>query len=184
MNAALLTRLIHADAERMRLLGLVRALDLPDCWIGAGAVRNAVWDHLHGRAPRAPGGDIDIIWFDPGQADREVDARIEQALRGADGAIDWSVKNQARMHTGNGDGPYASAPDAMRYWPETATAVGVRLDASGELVIAAPFGLDDLFDGVIRPTPAFTEHKRTLFDARWQGKRWLNEWPLLRLASK
>ena len=183
MNARLLTRLIRADAERMRLLALVRALDLPDCWIGAGFVRNAVWDHLHGRAPRVPDGDIDIIWFDPLRTGPATDEGIEHALRALDAAIDWSVKNQARMHAGNGDQRYASAEDAMRYWPETATAVAVRLDAGGLLEIAAPFGLDDLFAGVIRPTPGFVERKRAVFDARWQAKRWLVRWPRLRLQA-
>jgi hypothetical protein len=32
------TRLMTADAERMRLLGIVRNLHLPDCWVGAGFV--------------------------------------------------------------------------------------------------------------------------------------------------
>ncbi|WRQ77412.1 nucleotidyltransferase family protein [Pseudomonas saxonica] len=30
---------------------MVRSLNLPDCWIGAGFLRNAVWDYLHGRSP-------------------------------------------------------------------------------------------------------------------------------------
>lgn len=184
MNASLLTQLIHADAERMRLLALVRALDLPDCWIGAGFVRNAVWDHLHGRAPRAPDGDIDIIWFDARRTGPATDPGIEHALRALDAAIDWSVKNQARMHAGNGDLPYASTEDAMRYWPETATAVAVRLGAAGLLEIAAPFGLDDLFAGIIRPTPGFVVRKRAVFDGRWQAKRWLVQWPRLRLRAE
>lgn len=36
-------------------------------------------------------------------------------------ALGLPVKNQARMHLRNGDRPYQSATDAMRYWPETAT---------------------------------------------------------------
>ena len=32
-------------------------------------------------------------------------------------------------------------------------AVGVRLEEDGELTVAAPFGLDDVFDLTIRPTP-------------------------------
>ncbi|MEQ1549262.1 MAG: nucleotidyltransferase family protein [Chakrabartia sp.] len=33
----------------------------------------------------------------------------------------------------------------MRYWPETATAVAVRLSDEGILEVEAPYGLTDLF---------------------------------------
>lgn len=50
MSEKALQTLISSDAQRWHLLDIVRSLALPDCWIGAGFVRNAVWDHLHGRA--------------------------------------------------------------------------------------------------------------------------------------
>jgi hypothetical protein len=70
----------------------------------------------------------------------------------------------------------------MRHWPETATAVAVRLDRDGVLHIAAPYGLEDLFGAVLRPTVRFVQEKRELFDARWQGKAWLSLWPQLQFA--
>ncbi|WP_419747544.1 nucleotidyltransferase family protein [Pseudomonas syringae] len=51
--------------------------------------------------------------------------------------------------------PYLSTTDAMRYWPETATAIAIRLGESGSCEIAAPLGLDDLFGLVIRPAAGF-----------------------------
>ena len=51
------------------------------------------------------------------------DRAIEAELRALAPGIDWSVKNQARMHLRNGDPPYSGATDAMRHWPETATAI-------------------------------------------------------------
>jgi len=41
--------IISNDPLRWRLLHRVHDLGLPDCWVAAGFVRNAVWDHLHGR---------------------------------------------------------------------------------------------------------------------------------------
>jgi hypothetical protein len=178
-----LRELIERDPARMRMLAQVRALALPDCWIGAGFVRNAVWDALHQRPPAPPRGDVDVIWHDPVRCSASVDRAIEARLRAADGGVNWSVKNQARMHIGNGDAPYGSACEAMRHWPETATAVALRLDAAGAIEIAAPYGLDDLFEGIVRPTLRFVLDKREVFDARWQGKNWLGEWPLLRLKQ-
>src|SRR4051812_36797259 len=94
-----LRSLIAADADRMRLLERVRALRLPDCWVGAGFVRSAVWDRLHDRAPSAPENDVDVVWFDEAQANSAIDAMIEARLKTAEPAVEWSVKNQARIST-------------------------------------------------------------------------------------
>ncbi len=40
--------LVAADAWRMGLLRALREVGPEDAWIGAGFVRNAVWDRLHG----------------------------------------------------------------------------------------------------------------------------------------
>ena len=39
--------IIAADPLRSRILRLVQELELPDCWVAAGFVRSAIWDHLH-----------------------------------------------------------------------------------------------------------------------------------------
>lgn len=172
-----LRALLKTESPRWQILQHVRALQLPDCWVAAGFVRSAVWDHLHGCTACSLPPDIDVIWFDPDNALPEQDAELEAQLLQVDNRFNWSVKNQARMHLRNGDQPYASATDAMIYWPETATAVAVRLAADDELEIAAPFGLDDLFDLVVRPTERFREEKRHQFVERLQNKQWLTKWP-------
>lgn len=43
-----LQTLLLNDPLRMQALCAVRDLQLSDGWIGAGLVRDAVWDHLHG----------------------------------------------------------------------------------------------------------------------------------------
>ena len=95
-------------------------------------------------------------------------------------ALPWSVRNQARMHTRNADAPYRSATDAMRPWPETASAVAAWLDAAGCLHIAAPCGL---FDLALRPTPVAAARRPRVFAARLAAKPWLHEWPRLRVAG-
>ena len=178
-----LRAILRADPLRWRLLNVVQALDLPDSWIGAGFVRNAVWDHLHQRAPSPPDGDVDVIWYDPHRADPAEDLGHEAALRTAEPSIIWSVKNQARMHERNGDAPYASAVDAMRYWPETATAVAARRQDHDRCEIAAPFGLEDLLGLVLRPTPRFSGEKRRVYEERLRTKGWTASWPHLREAG-
>ena len=178
-----LQTLIASDDRRMRVLRIVRDLGLPDCWVAAGFVRNCVWDHAHGRALSPLPQDIDVIWFDSSTCDARRDTDLEAALRDRDGTLAWSVKNQARMHARNGDAPYRSAKDAMRYWPETATAVGVRLDTRGRVEVAAPFGLDDLFGLVVRPPPRFLGGKHAVYLDRVRSKNWERDWPGLRVNS-
>lgn len=182
-GVALVTAILRADALRWRLLEIVRDLNLPDGWIGAGFIRNAVWDHLHGRAPSPPSGDVDVIWYDPHRNDAARDARYEAALRTVDSSIAWSVKNQARMHSRNGDRPYKSATDAMRFWPETATAIAVRRSENDDVMVAAPFGFDDLLQLILQPTPRFRGEKRAVFEDRLHSKAWVTTWPLLRAAD-
>lgn len=177
-----LSRLIRGDAARMRVLANVRELGLPDCWVAAGFVRNCAWDHLHGFVPSMLQKDIDVIWFDPLRAARVHDEALEATLRSVDSTLAWSVKNQARMHFRNADRPYQSALDAMRYWPETATSVAVRLDQRGALEVVAAYGLDDLFALVIRPGDRFLDEKHAIYLERIRAKRWQATWPRLTLA--
>ena len=76
-----------------------------------------------------------------------------------------------------------SATDAMRYWPETGTAVAARRRGSEGCDIAPPFGLDNLFELVVQLTPHFRVEKRTIYKDRIRTKGWLEYWPLLTRAE-
>lgn len=172
------------DERRFRILTRVSDLALPDCWIGAGFVRNTVWDLLNGYKTPETANDVDVIWFDSMNTDLEFDSKIEQRLLSVEPTVPWSVKNQARMHARNGDEPYTSCAHALSFWPETATAVAARLTGVEEIEILAPFGLDDLFQGIVRPTPRFRQDKLDLFEKRWREKEWLKKWPFLRITPQ
>ncbi|WP_454562800.1 nucleotidyltransferase family protein [Pseudomonas sp. AIG] len=183
-HEAQLKALLTHDPVRMKILRIARDLNLPDCWIGAGFVRSLVWDHLHQRKPSTLPDDIDVIWFDPTRAKTETDSALDKKLSGLCSEVNWSVKNQARMHQRNADAPYRSAADAMTYWPETATAVAVRLDHHGEVEVSAPLGLEDLFSGVVRPTDRFKSEKSHLFLDRIRSKAWREIWPELTFVTQ
>lgn len=55
--------LIAADSSRLHLLRVLREVGPEGAWIGAGFVRNAVWDHLHGYGEATPLADIDVLHF-------------------------------------------------------------------------------------------------------------------------
>jgi uncharacterized protein len=181
-DEAAICRLIAASSFHLAALTAVRALALPDCWIGAGFVRAAVWDHLHGFATPTPLADIDVVWFDPAHLGPDIDAALERRVSATLPGLPWSVTNQARMHERNGDPPYLSTSDALRHWPETATAVAVALSATDEVTLTAPLGIDDLLAMVVRPTPHFRKHRLAAFRERQERKNWPAVWPRLRYA--
>lgn len=183
-NAAEIIATIEGQPDMMRLLDAVGRLGLPDAWIGAGFIRNAVWDVLHGRRIDCTLlGDIDVVFFDPVDTRPERDAAIERDLRAAcPHAAPWSVRNQARMHRRNGDAPYLDTEDAVRHWPETATAVAVRSRLGGRVELIAPHGMADLLAVIVRPTPAFAA-KMEICRRRVIGKGWLARWPRLTVVG-
>ncbi|VXC46099.1 hypothetical protein SPHINGOAX6_20049 [Sphingomonas sp. AX6] len=87
---ASLCTLLFQDQVRRAALEAVAALNLPDCWIGAGFVRDAVWDHLHGYGTRPSSGDV--VWFGPAAKHEDMDQRIERQLGFALPDVEWSVK--------------------------------------------------------------------------------------------
>ncbi len=163
-------------------LKAVEALGLRDAWIGAGAIRNAVWDCLHGyEVTVAAGSDADVVYFDAESAYASQDLAIESRLRAHMPDVPWQVRNQARMHEQNGDPPYRDTEDAIRCWPETATAIAARI-AGGRIEVIAPHGVDDLVRLIVRPTSAFS-HKQDLYAARLAAKGWARRWPRLTFVA-
>ncbi len=182
MNNALdrIAAILAATPGRLRLLRVVRDLHLPDTWIAAGAVRNSVWDHLHGFTNPSPLNDVDVIWFDPSDASAERDAELEATLRDRCPGPAWQVRNQSRMHLRNGDPPYRDSLDAMRHWPETATAVAARLCDDDRIEVITGFGPEDLLDLVLRPTPTGLQRLEAFWE-RVESRGWLRIWPRLRV---
>ncbi len=173
---------IEHQRHLIELLEGVRTLRLPDCWIGAGLLRNAVWDALHGISAGAlRDSDVDVIYFDPIDNHPDRDRALEQHLLISLPGVPWSVRNQARMHERNGDRPYNSTEDAVRRWPETATAIAARL-AGTRVTLLAPHGIDDLVSLIVRPTPAFTR-KLDQYRARITAKNWAATWPRLTIID-
>lgn len=169
--------LIAGDPERRACLAAVAALDLPDCWIGAGFLRNPVWDHLHGFHAATPLNDIDVVYFDPKTPDPAREQVLEAELAERLPGRPWSVRNQARMHQRNGDRPYRSTADALTYWLETPTALAMRWQPDSGPEMLAPFGLDDLYALIVRPTAHAKAHRMTAYHARVTAKNFAKTWP-------
>lgn len=175
-SEAILKSWIQEDDLRMCALQLAASFNLPDHYIAAGFVRNLIWDKLHGFDHTRALNDIDLIYFDKSKISKKYDEKIAFELNKVL-PLNWSVKNQARMHVRNRDEPYRSSMDAMRYWPEIETAIGVRLNKDGLLQIETPFELESMFD--LNITMNSFRPKPNIFAQRVREKRWCETWPKL-----
>ena len=161
------------------MLEAIRPLRLPDWYIAAGAIRNSVWDSLHGSLSPRPHSDLDVIYFDEANAISDAPSVLQAALP----EYTWEVTNQATIHhwqsqvAGRDIPAYNSVAAAMMSWPETATAVGVRLSERGTLEFIAPYGLADLFSLTLPPSPGASDPRA--YTSRLRLKAWHVRWPRL-----
>lgn len=170
--------LIQSDDAMMEIIQAASTLDLPDWWICAGLVRSKIWDELHGFSDRTLTQDVDVIYFDSANIDENYEKILEKKLMSILPGVPWSVKNQARMHVINNIPPYTSSEDAISKFPETATALGVKLDKANNLVLTAPCGIEDVLNLEVKPTPFFTETKElaAIYEQRLMKKKWKAIW--------
>ncbi|MBS4218807.1 nucleotidyltransferase family protein [Bacillus sp. FJAT-49711] len=182
-NEADIIHLIEQDHWMMNILHHAKSLKLPDWWICAGFVRSKIWDELHRFTRRTPLSDIDVIYYDLNNLKEETEKEYEDHLRAINPTIPWSVKNEARMHIRNNVPPYESSIDAISKFPETATALGVKLDSSNHVILTAPHGIHDVIHLEVRPTPYILENPllADLYEERIQNKNWKSTWSKLKI---
>ena len=176
-DARWLRDLLSQDVFRMRVLKHVASLDLPDCFVAAGFVRNKVWDYLYGTTTAL--NDVDVVFYDADDPLHQRESFAEQCLIRLEPGIKWQVKNQAFMHSRNGDPEYANTVDAMGLWPEKETAIGLRLGKDDEIEICSAFGLQSLREGKLSHNP---RRCKGIFQQRLKEKQWLHTWPELQLV--
>ena len=165
----------------MEVLRAARDVDAPEWLVGAGALRNAVWDRLHGYTTPTFLADVDLGFFDASDLTPERDRSVQDALCARLGGAPWQAKNQAAVHLwyesrfGYAVEPLTSCADAVGTFPETATAVAVRLLPDDGLTVVAPCGLDDLLGLVHRHNPRRASVE--IYEQRLASKRITERWP-------
>lgn len=164
----------------------VRKLKLDSWCIGAGAIRNLVWDYLHGYVTPSHLPDIDVVYFDSHRISNERDQDLQFRLAAAMPNHRWEVTNQAGVHLwyekyfGAPMSAVKSLEEGVASWPEYATCVGVRLEADNSLSVIAPHGLDDLFELKIKHNPSNVSV--ATYQKRLGLKRFNERWPLVQIA--
>jgi uncharacterized protein len=181
-----LRALVRESPLLMDALRAVRAVDPPDWLVSAGVIRDLVWDALHDRSPAVP-RDIDVGFFDPLALAPAREATVTAALRQRAPDLPWDAKNQAAVHLwypqrfGVAVEPFRSTAEAVGTFPETASCVGLRLEGNDDLLIVAPYGLDDLFGLVCRHNPARVPV--SFYAQRVSEKGWRERWPKLSVEA-
>lgn len=180
--------MVKATPELMAMLNAAHQLRLPSWAIAAGAIRNLVWDELHGFAVRTPLHDVDLVFYDD-SLDREEESAVihaaQQDLQHHFPALEWDLVNQASVHlwlqqlNESKVQAFASLEEGIASWPETATCVGVYLDAQRQIQVLAPHGLEDLFSLRVRHNT--TRVSKATYLARLQAKSFLTRWPRLQI---
>jgi uncharacterized protein len=182
-----LERILRENSWFVDVLEIVRDSSPPSSAVGAGVIRNIVWDHLHGHRTLTPLNDVDVVYFDPADVSRARDRNLERKLGEQRPAIPWQVTNQAGVHLwyeakfGYRIPPARSLADAVATWPEPATAIAVSLAPGQSLRVVAPLGLDDLLGLVLRRNPR--QITREYFLERLEKKRIRERWPLVRVVD-
>lgn len=182
-----LAEILARDALVRQALSVSAELALPDWWIVSGAIYNAVWNALTGRASGYGVKDIDLFYYDA----RDTSYAAEDAvIRSAAAAFRASpvpveIRNQARAHLwvpekfGVDYPALPNAAAALSYFAATTHAVGVRLAPDGRYEIVAPFGLDDLFALRLRPNRVLAN--RATYEAK--AARVAELWPDVRIEG-
>ena len=176
-KAGLLVDWALADPVNAAILQRLPALGLGQAFLVAGCVYQAVWNRLGGLAPGSLVKDYDIFYFDPTDLSYAAeDAVIRRAgALFADLGAEIELKNQARVHLwyperfGAAYPQLRSTRDGIDRYLVACTCVGISGE-TGE--VYAPYGLDDLWEGMLRinpvnPQPARFLEKAATYQARW-----------------
>jgi hypothetical protein len=173
-------KIIENDSWMMNILSVAKNLNLPDWMIGAGFVRNKVWDYLHGYDnEKVLTRDIDLIYFDKNNIDENKDKELSRQMKEKTG-IDWEVVNQAHTHKWHNREAYNNSEEALADWVEIPTCVAVSIDNDGKLQLHAPLGIDDLVNLIVRKNLACSDPEA--YKDRIISKGWKNKWPKLNIV--
>ena len=169
----------------MQILSELNRID-PKAYIAAGIIRNTVWAYLHDIDYPLNHTEVDVIFHDAKDHGKHANM-IQKHMLSHFPNIEWDVTNQALVHTwykkdnGESIAPLTSIEHALSLWPETATAIAVKLNDQHQIECLAPFGLEDLFELKLRWNPTLVSHQA--FMKRLESKRFLERWSKLKLIN-
>lgn len=177
----ILEQILSKNENLMSLLKILSSDGLENYYVTAGCINQTVFNYYHDNHLNSNIKDYDIVYFDEDITYEKEDIIIKRLTKKIQKLnIITDIKNEARVHLwyyekyGIKRTPYTSIEDAISRFGTTVTCIGVRLK-NNKLEVYAPYGLDDLFNMIIRPVKK--DITKENYDERCA--RWLNNLPKL-----
>ena len=174
--------LVRRNPAIAAILARMPALQAPDAWLTAGCLSQTVWNLQAGRPAGEGIRDYDLFYFDRDPSWEAEDAVIRRArVLFADLGVQVEVRNQARVHLwfaekfGYQIAPIRSARDGIDRFLFSTICIGIAADGK----VYAPYGLEAMLAGVLRPNPADPR----LDKMREKAEDYRARWPRLRVES-
>lgn len=167
------------------LLPRLAGLGLNQCYLTAGCLFQTLWNRRDDRAPDWGIKDYDVFYCDEDDLSWEAEDRVIKAVEAltADLNATIEVRNQARVHLWYRQRFHAAYPrltssrDGIDRYLIECTCIGIEA-VSGKLY--APYGMDDLAAGILRPNPL--NPNDGLFEKKAESYR--QRWPWLTIAAE
>lgn len=176
--------LVLRNKDISTILNVCQSWSLPNWYLGSGSLVETIWNYFHGFNPNYGIKDHDLIYFDKNDLSYEAEDIIikqgEKLFKNI--SIPVEIRNQARVHLwyekhfGRKIPALTSSEKSINGWPTTATALGLNMK-DNQISIYAPFGLDDVFNLIVRP------NKKDITEEIYNNKvnRWKPLWPKLKV---
>ena len=173
--------IVLGNETNRTLVDRLAELALPDCYLAAGCLCQAIWNHESGFPSTHGITDYDILYCDLDDLSWEAENRVIQrcAAAFADLDVDVQVRNQARVHLwypekfGIPHDPLHSTREGIDSFLTRCSALGLRRAPDGHYDVYAPFGFEDVFAMVVRPNYRLDLPWRY----REKADRWRQTWP-------
>ena len=158
------------------LLDRLPKLGVDQCLLTAGSLFQAVWNHQSNLPPAFGVKDYDVFYFDQDlswEAENEVIIKSRRLFE--DLGVNVDIKNQARVHLWYHERfgrPYPqllTARDGVDRYLVAGTCVGLCPETSE---VYAPYGLEDIGQGLLRPNPKNPQPDLFIQKARSYQQRW------------
>lgn len=176
-----LEEILFKNETLKEILKRLEKSNLKNYYVAAGCINQTVFNYLHNFKIDSNINDYDIVYYDKDITylkEDKIIKYIETLL--SDLNVKLDIKNEARVHLwynkkyDDNRKPYLSLEDAIRRWGTTITCIGVRFE-NNRLKVYAPYGLDDLFNMIIRPIKL--DFKKE--DYLKKVNKWQKKWPKL-----
>ena len=159
--------------------------DFKNYYLAAGCVNQTIFNYYHNYDLDYGIGDYDIVYYDEDTSYEKEDIIIKdlkERLKYLD--LKFDIKNEKRVHIWYNEKyktnrkEYESVEDAISKWGTTITCLGVRME-NNKLIVCAPYGLNDLFNLILRPVKIdFTKE-----DYEKKATKWTSKWKLLKVIK-